>query len=483
MPAYNAIDLFCGCGGMTEGLKQAGFKVIAGIEIDEHAAKTYRLNHERDGTVLFKQDIRSIDTNAIKELLRGEPLHLLAGCPPCQGFSTLKRKNKRRSARDPRNRLINEYYRLVKELLPITIMLENVPALSNYTSFKKIVRQIKQLGYSINHREVDIAQYGVPQRRKRLVMVGSLLGALNIAPETKTNVTVREIIGNLESVETTNDPVHRIFPGHTDAIRRRIELTPHDGGSRNDLPEEYTLECHKKEGIGFRDVYGRLRWDDVSSTITGGCLNPSKGRFLHPEENRCISAREAAMLQTFRKNYIFPIDISRSAIALMIGNALPPEFCRQQAKNISNHLDVFFMSDIFETGKRSEIMSHVKNKGTEPELYIRKLLCELGYNRYRLKTSQLKCSPDIIFPRLKKAIFINGCFWHGHSCSRGALPKSNVNFWRNKIKKNVDRDKTNYEELQELKWDYLIIWQCEIKIKNRTNLEKRIIDFLTFTHT
>jgi DNA (cytosine-5)-methyltransferase 1 len=358
-------------------------------------------------------------------------------------------------------------------------MLENVPALSNYTSFKKIVRQIKQLGYSINHKEVDIAQYGVPQRRKRLVMVGSLLGALNIAPETKTNVTVREVIGNLESVETTNDPVHRIFPVHTEAIRRRIELTPHDGGSRNDLPEEYTLECHKKEGIGFRDVYGRLRWDDVSSTITGGCLNPSKGRFLHPEENRCISAREAAMLQTFRRNYIFPLDISRSAIALMIGNALPPEFCRQQAKNISNHLDVFFMSDIFEADKRSEIMSHVKNKGTEPELYIRKLLCELGYNRYRLKTSQLKCSPDIVFPRLKKAIFINGCFWHGHSCSRGSLPKSNVNFWRDKINKNIIRDNTNYEELKKLEWDYLIIWQCEIKVSNRLALKDRLTRFLT----
>ena len=478
MPSYNAVDIFCGCGGMTEGLKQAGFQVIAGIEIDEHAGKTYRMNHEKDGTILFQQDIQLFNTNIIKDILNGQPLHLLAGCPPCQGFSSIRRKNKKRSVKDPRNKLINEYYRFVKELMPITIMLENVPALANYTYFKKVVGQIKKLGYLIEYREVNIADYGVPQRRKRLVMVGSLLGSIRVAPETKTKVTVRDIIGNLESVNITNDPVHKIFPVHTEAVRTRIELTPRDGGSRSDLPDEYTLECHKKEGVGFKDVYGRLRWDDVSSTITGGCLNPSKGRFLHPEENRCISAREAAMLQTFPKNYIFPVDISRSAIALMIGNALPPEFCRQQAQNISKHLDVFFMSDIYDNDKRSEIMSHVKNKGTEPELYIRKLLCELGYSHYRLKTSKLSFSPTIVFPALKKAIFVNGCFWHGHNCSRGVLPQSNVDFWRDKINKNIERDKANYEELLNLNWDFLVIWQCEIKEKNRCQLEHKLKNFM-----
>lgn len=163
----------------------------------------------------------------------------------------------------------------------------------------------------------------------------------------------------------------------------------------------------------------------------------------------------------------------------MIVNTLLPEFCRQQAENISNHLDVFFMSDVFDEGKRSEIMSRVKNKGTKPELYIRELLCELGYNHYRLRTSKLYCSPDIVFPGLKKAIFVNGCFWHGHDCSRGATPKSNVDFWRDKVNKNIDRDKINYEELQNLKWDYLIIWQCEIKANNRLKLKERLKDFMT----
>ena len=117
-----------------------------------------------------------------------------------------------------------------------------------------------------------------------------------------------------------------------------ISLIPKNGGSRKDLPDKYLLACHKKKNIGFSDVYGRLSWDNVSSTITGGCLNPSKGRFLHPEENRCISAREAALLQTFPIDYQFPSDISKTDIALLIGNALPPEFTRIQARHIYQHI-------------------------------------------------------------------------------------------------------------------------------------------------
>ena len=122
-------------------------------------------------------------------------------------------------------------------------------------------------------------------------------------------------------------------------IQKLISLIPKNGGSRKDLPDEYQLECHKKKNIGFNDVYGRLKWDSVSSTITGGCLNPSKGRFLHPKENRCISAREAALLQTFPVTYRFPTDIPKANIALLIGNALPPEFTRIQAQNIYQHIE------------------------------------------------------------------------------------------------------------------------------------------------
>ena len=120
-----------------------------------------------------------------------------------------------------------------------------------------------------------------------------------------------------------------------------INQIPHDGGSLRDLGEEWQLNCHRADNVGFNDVYGRLRWDAYSTTITGGCLNPSKGRFLHPEQNRCITAREAAMLQTFPANYIFPTEVAKTKIALMIGNALPPIFCKVQADNIRNHLNQY----------------------------------------------------------------------------------------------------------------------------------------------
>lgn len=334
---YNAVDLFAGCGGMSEGLRQAGFRIIAAVEIDEHAARTYRLNHSN--TILFEEDIRFLSGDRIKELLKGEPLHLLAGCPPCQGFSSIRRLNRRQAVEDKRNDLIVEFLRFVRELRPLTIMMENVPGIVNYHLFANVVTQLKELGYGPQHKIVDVSDYGVPQRRRRLVLVGSLIGRLDV-PEGKNGIaTVRDTIGELESVSKTRDPLHRIFPRHTPRIQDMISRIPEDGGSRGDLCKEEQLECHKKRNIGFNDVYGRLKWDDVSSTITGGCLNPSKGRFLHPKEDRCITAREAALLQSFPTAYRFAIpDIPRTALASQIGNALPPRFCLIQAQSISAHL-------------------------------------------------------------------------------------------------------------------------------------------------
>jgi len=333
---YNAVDLFAGCGGLSEGLKQAGFQTIAACEIDSIAVATYKLNHP--DVIVFEGDIKLVDTSKVQKLLKGEPLHLLAGCPPCQGFSSLRRLNKKRSARDGRNSLVDEYYRFVKELRPLTIMMENVPGLQNYFKFQNMLRKINKLGYMLDTAVVNVADYGVPQRRRRLILVGSLLNEIKIAPGLNIKKTVAMCIGSLESIRETNDPLHRIVASHTKKITEMIRLIPKDGGSRTDLPEKYILECHKRKNVGFNDIYGRLKWNDRSSTITGGCLNPSKGRFLHPSEHRSITAREAALLQTFPMDYKFPVNATKTKIALMIGNALPPEFCRLQSKNILEHL-------------------------------------------------------------------------------------------------------------------------------------------------
>jgi DNA (cytosine-5)-methyltransferase 1 len=475
---YNAIDLFAGCGGMTEGLFQAGFRVLAAVELDKHAAKTYRANNDRRGVRLFERDIRTVDVSEIGELLGEEPLHLLAGCPPCQGFSAMRRRNRKGAVDDPRNKLICEYVRFVRALQPVVIMLENVPALADYPDFSRALEDMGNLGYDPQVEIVELGDYGVPQKRKRLIVIGSLLGTIRPAVGDGQLVTVRDAIGCLESVSCTKDPVHMMFPAHSPRVQERISLTPHDGGSRTDLPSSLQLRCHQRDNVGFKDVYGRLAWARVASTITGGCLNPSKGRFLHPEEDRCITAREAAMLQTFPRRYIFLGDVPRSATALMIGNALPPEFARRQAVHVSQHLDGYFMSDVFDNEKRSKIMKSVRNKGTTPELAVRKLLCEMGLGHYRLG-STLPCKPDIVFPGRKRAIFVNGCFWHGHDCPKGRLPETNREFWKSKIDTNRQRDERNYRALESLGWSCLVLWECQIRKSKRAELRTALEGFLS----
>jgi DNA (cytosine-5)-methyltransferase 1 len=336
MMQFSAIDIFSGLGGLSEGMHQAGFKTRIAFEIDEIASKAYKLNHIK--TTVITKDIRKVTITEIKHELKGKKIHLLAGCPPCQGFSSIRRLNKKRSVRDERNSLIMEYVRIVKALKPYTIMMENVPGLAEYYLFKRAVSIFKSLGYHIDWKKVDVKDYGVPQTRMRLVLVGSRLGEITVAKPVDEKKTVRQAIGDLPLPEISKDPIHKIFPVHTPEVQKRIELTPKNGGSSKDLPEEYVLECHKAKDIGFNDVYGRLRWDDYSTTITGGCLNPSKGRFLHPEQDRCISAREAALLQSFPPGYNFPVDAPKTKLALMIGNALPPNFSFIQSQNIRQHL-------------------------------------------------------------------------------------------------------------------------------------------------
>lgn len=334
--AYNAIDLFCGCGGLTQGLKDAGFNVLVGVELSAAAATVYRANHPE--VHLFEQDIRTLDTSDILAACNGEVVHLVAGCPPCQGFSSIRRYNRKHAVDDPRNDLTQEFLRCVTELKPYVFIFENVPAIEFYPPFSDILRSLRNLGYDLDCRVVNVANYGVPQRRKRYVMLGSRVGRIGIPEGNDSVVTVKDVIGHLESPEQSQDSTHKMVAHHTPRILDMIRLIPHNGGSRTDLPAGYTLPCHKKARVGFKDVYGRLKWTEVSSTITGGCLNPSKGRFLHPEQDRAITAREAALLQTFPPTYLFPDSISKTEIAMMIGNALPPRFAFSQIEHIRGEL-------------------------------------------------------------------------------------------------------------------------------------------------
>ena len=332
-----AIDLFSGCGGLTEGLKQAGFNVISAVEIEPLAAETYSQNHPEVN--LINADIRTI---AAEDLMPRNgrnlaTLDLLAGCPPCQGFSRMKLNNKNSHLRDPRNRLIDEVLRLAVQLHPKVIMLENVPNLKKYSRYLTFKRELKKLGYFVTDQVTDVADFGIPQRRKRLVFLASRLGSIDHPTGPHTKSTVRDAINSIPADLSASDPLHNTLQKRSDRIMRLIHEIPKDGGSRTALSEEFRLNCHKKND-GYYDVYGRMKWDDVSPTITGGCINPSKGRFLHPEENRAITLREAALLQSFPVSYKFSLRKGKYAAAEMIGNAFPPKFSRIQANTIINHI-------------------------------------------------------------------------------------------------------------------------------------------------
>jgi DNA (cytosine-5)-methyltransferase 1 len=332
------MDLFSGSGGLTQGLHRAGFRVAGAIEMDDLAVETYLDNHPE--VHVWPTDITKVTGATVKRelgLSKGD-LDLLAGCPPCQGFSTMRNLNGTRRVRDDRNDLVFEFFRFVDELRPRMIMLENVPGLAEDRRFKILLRQLRELKYHLDYRILDAADFGVPQRRKRLILLGSRNSPVELASPARAKRTVRDAIGGLKPAGTSGDALHDHGEHRSRAINQLIKRVPRDGGSRAAAGRTHRLACHISCD-GFKDVYGRMSWDAVAPTITTGCVNPSKGRFLHPTEDRAITLREAALLQSFPRRYKFSLRRGKFAAAVMIGNALPPEFVRRQAAVLHRHLE------------------------------------------------------------------------------------------------------------------------------------------------
>jgi len=328
-----ALDLFSGWRGLTLGLKQAGFRVLGGVEIEAKAASTYRLNH-RDVRV-FEADIRSLSATKMRTKLgiRRGALDLIAGCPPCQGFSRIRTRNKANSVLDQRNDLVSEFLRFVRVFLPKAVMLENVPALSKHRRLKRMVSVLRRLGYQCHVNVLDASDFGVPQRRKRMILLASRFGTPREARKAKKLRTVRDAFSTLSRDFERRDRLHLLPEARSARVQQIIAAIPKDGGSRSELPKKLRLKCHRRLD-GFRDVYGRMAWNAVAPTITSGCSNPSKGRFVHPSKNRTITLREAALLQGFPHSYKFDVTHGKEALALMIGNALPPPFIKAQARTL-----------------------------------------------------------------------------------------------------------------------------------------------------
>lgn len=327
-----AIDLFAGPGGLTLGLVAAGFEVVAAVESDELAVKTYLANHP--GVLVKQADIRTVEAaDVLTELgLDPEDIALCAGCPPCQGFSTVRTLNGSKAVDDPRNDLVAEYVRFVRDIKPRAIMLENVPGLLRDERFELAVAELEALGYPAREgtRVLNAADYEVPQNRRRLVLLCVRNGRVEFPAAIGERLTVRDAIGELAEPGSSGDALHDLPERRSARVMQMIEAIPPDGGGRLDLPESQRLACHR-DFTGFKDVYGRMRWDRPAPTITGGCHNPSKGRFLHPVAHRAMTLREASLLQGFPPDYIFSLDRGKLAAAAMIGNAAPPPLVAAQA--------------------------------------------------------------------------------------------------------------------------------------------------------
>jgi DNA (cytosine-5)-methyltransferase 1 len=241
-----------------------------------------------------------------------------------------------RIGQDKQNDLVFEFLRFVRAMRPKAVMLENVPKLAKNRRFKTLHAELQRLGYEVNHSVLNAANYGVPQRRRRLILLAGHGKQIPFGKIARKKITVRNAFAKLGRRAKT-DELHNLPETRSNKVKKLIRQIPRNGGSRLDLGKRQQLECHRKCN-GFKDVYGRMAWDKVSPTITGGCCNPSKGRFLHPTTNRTITLREAALLQTFPPNYFFSLKRGKFPAAQMIGNALPPEFIRRHAATIKRNL-------------------------------------------------------------------------------------------------------------------------------------------------
>lgn len=341
----SAVDLFCGAGGLTHGLLHAGIRVDAGIDVDPSAAHAYSTNNA--GAQFLEWDVAHKTSPSIARLFSSGRHRLLAGCAPCQPFSKLTNGQVRHGAWN----LLDNFARFVEGISPELVTMENVPELAQRGRevFKNFVRTLERNGYAVDWKIVNCADYGAPQIRKRLVLLGSRIGSIAVPEgsykEPEHWKTVRHTIGDLPPVHSgardPNDPLHAaalLSPLNL----QRIRATRHDGGTWADWPKKLLLECHTREsGRRYHSIYGRMWWDKPAPTMTTNCNGIGNGRFGHPEQDRAITLREAALLQSFPISYEFwPTGqpMPTKAIARMIGNAVPPELARAIGEALIAHV-------------------------------------------------------------------------------------------------------------------------------------------------
>lgn len=339
------VDLFCGAGGLTHGLIDAGVRVVAGVDFDEACRHPYEANH---GAVEFHQaDVADLDASAVAEWFGDAKVRVLAGCAPCQPFSTyaLRYQKQEKVEDDRRWGLLNHFGRLVRELLPDIVTMENVPSVTRHSVFSRFKDTLERLGYKVWVDVIDCAAYGLPQRRNRTVLLASLHGEIELRePIASEARTVEDVIKGLPILRHGgSDKEDRLHTASrlSDLNYERI-LHSQPGGTWRDWPKHLVAKCHTKStGRKYPAVYGRMRYDEPAPTLTTQFYGFGSGRFGHPTQARGLSLREGALLQGFPKDYSFVPDdypIQFKSLGRLIGNAVPVDLGRVIGQSIIAHV-------------------------------------------------------------------------------------------------------------------------------------------------
>jgi DNA (cytosine-5)-methyltransferase 1 len=330
-PSIRAIDLFCGVGGLTHGLVKGGVNVVAGIDLDKACQFPYEKNNDAK---FIRKDIAKVTAAEIKRLLGKGQLTLLAGCAPCQPFSTYSQSARKKKAHRDWG-LLSSFGKLVKAVRPDFVTMENVPELVDHRIFKNFLSMLE--GYRVDWKIIECADIGIPQTRSRLVLVASRKGEIKLnLSKVKNTATVRQAIKGLPKIgageKHKKDALHTASK-LTEINLRRIRASK-PGGTWRDWPRSLRAPCHrKKSGKSYSSVYGRMEWDKPAPTMTTQCFGFGNGRFGHPEQNRAISLREAAIIQSFPRRYAFAkkgAPVNFKALGRLIGNAVPVSLGKRQ---------------------------------------------------------------------------------------------------------------------------------------------------------
>lgn len=343
MEQISAVDLFCGAGGLTHGLIKEGINVVAGFDNQKSCRYAYEKNNK--GATFFNRDVQGVSCEEVLSLFPKGHVKLLAGCAPCQPFSTYSQG--RDVKNDKKWPLMYSFSRLIRQVYPELVTMENVPDVTKHEVYHDFVNELEAQGYKVWAKKIYCPDYGIPQSRSRHVLLASRIGEIAMVPPSRSRKrykTVRQAIGKLPALEAgqqcDKDKLHVSAGLSPLNLERLIHSKP--GGTWRDWPDRLKADCHRKNsGKTYVSVYARMNWDNVSPTITTQCYGFGNGRFGHPEQNRALSLREAAILQTFPRGYKFvPSDekVQLAPIGVMIGNAVPVTLGKAIGRSFMKHL-------------------------------------------------------------------------------------------------------------------------------------------------